>query len=413
MLFGARFFVFVIYLLLGVSFIAETALLFWEFGPADALVLATHDSHLFLFFPTLGLVALAAFYRPSCAFVDMYWRHVRFGKLRFVAGFIVIIAVSYLAGMQLAESPYRSVWDLNPMALAADSSEPVGCGSATKPCQRIGILEGVQNVAKVSHQRLGLKEFVRSCEVETLLESDAATERKRFCFASTPLTSTPRLTTNAECCRAQLSYQQAISDLYKKTDARSLTGVVHAALLPAKIMFMLVLLVISVLLAARHAGVTHYYPDQILRIEVGVLVGALAMLFFPLMSQGFVQTTSALYGLHQEEGFKPIVPFMSFMFGAWALLLLFFFFRRHDTELEMAAKLTGVAASTIAVVKYDLIVAIAVRYLGSGAGEIAVALLIGLSVIAVLVLLSRTVRNLAASNVPEAPLETRDTSRPS
>jgi surface polysaccharide O-acyltransferase-like enzyme len=159
--------------------------------------------------------------------------------------------------------------------------------------------------------------------------------------------------------------------------------------------------------------VTHYYPDQILRIEVGVLVGALAMLFFPLMSQGFVQTTSALYGLHQEEGFKPIVPFMSFMFGAWALLLLFFFFRRHDTELEMAAKLTGVAASTIAVVKYDLIVAIAVRYLGSGAGEIAVALLIGLSVIAVLVLLSRRVRKLAASSVPAAPLETRDTSRPS
>ncbi len=257
MLFGARFFVFVLYLLLGISFIAETALLFWEFGPADALVLATHDSHLFLFFPTLGLVALAAFYRPSCAFVDMYWRHVRFGKLRFVVGFTITMIVAYVAGMHLAASPYRSVWDLNPMALAADSSEPVGCGSATKPCQRIGILEGVQNVAKVSHQRLGLKEFVRSCEVETLLENDAATERKRFCFASTPLTSTPRLTTDAECCRAQLSYQQAISDLYRKSHARSLTGVVHAALLPAKVLFMLVLLVISILLAARHAGVTH------------------------------------------------------------------------------------------------------------------------------------------------------------
>jgi surface polysaccharide O-acyltransferase-like enzyme len=126
------------------------------------------------------------------------------------------------------------------------------------------------------------------------------------------------------------------------------------------------------------------------------------MLFFPLMSQGFVQTANALYGLRQETGFRPIVPFMSFMFGAWALLLLLFFFRRHDTELELAAKLAGVAASTIAVVKYDLIVAVAVRYLGSGAGETSVALLIGLSVFAVIILLSRGVRNFLAGSLPEA-----------
>jgi hypothetical protein len=54
------------------------------------------------------------------------------------------------------------------------------------------------------------------------------------------------------------------------------------------------------------------------------------------------------------------------------------------------------------VVKYDLIVAIAVRYLGSGAGEIAVALLVGLSVVAVFVLLSRTVRNLAANTLSDS-----------
>lgn len=399
--FGARFFVFVLYLLLGVSFVAETALLFWEFGPKDALVFATHDSHLFLFFPTLGLVALAAFFRPSCAFVDMYWRHVRFGKLRFFIGLMVIIAVSYFVGLQLSESPYRPVWDLNPQALAADKSEPLGCGAQGKPCERIALLEGVRNVADVSHQRLGLKEFVRSCEVETLLEPSTGGELKRFCFASTPLTSTPRLTTDAECCRAQQRFRQAIADTYAKPQSRSLTGVVHAALLPSKMMFMLVLLAISVLLAARHGGVVRHYPDHLLRIEVGVLVGAFAMLFFPLMSQGFVQTANALYGLRQEAGFKPIVPFMSFMFGAWALLLLLFFFRRHDTELELAVKLAGVAVSTIAVVKYDLIVAVAVRYLGSGADETSVAFLVGLSVVAIIVLLSRTVRNLAAGDISE------------
>jgi hypothetical protein len=52
--------------LLGLSFIGETALMFSEFGPDKGLSFATFDSHLFLFFPTLGVVALAAFYLPAC-----------------------------------------------------------------------------------------------------------------------------------------------------------------------------------------------------------------------------------------------------------------------------------------------------------------------------------------------------------
>src|SRR3990170_1779168 len=134
MLFGARAFVFVLYLLLGASFVAVTATLVWEFWDTGWLKLATHDSHLFLFFPTLGLVALAAFYLPSCAFVDMYWLYVRLGRLRFIVGIVAVSAISYLIGSGLAASPYRSVWDLSPATLAADKSEPAGCGTATRPC---------------------------------------------------------------------------------------------------------------------------------------------------------------------------------------------------------------------------------------------------------------------------------------
>jgi hypothetical protein len=167
---------------------------------------------------------------------------------------------------------------------------------------------------------------------------------------------------------------------------------VHDWLLPLKVFFLLVLLAISILLAIRHDGVMRHYPSLIGRIEVGVLVGAIAMIFFPLMSQAFVHTTDALYGVRQDTGFKPIVTFMSFAFGAWALLLVLFFFRRHNPEVELAVKLAGVAASTIAVVKYDLIVALFVRFLGSGAGEVSVALLVGLALLAVLVLLSPLAR---------------------
>src|SRR3990170_7474629 len=121
---GTRVIVFLVFAILAASFVAETLLLATEFEDAEWFTLATHDSHLFLFFPTLGLVALAAFYLPSCAFVDMYWRHIKMGRTRFVLGLVVLAAAAYWVGAGLAASPYRSIWDLAPETLLADKSEP-------------------------------------------------------------------------------------------------------------------------------------------------------------------------------------------------------------------------------------------------------------------------------------------------
>jgi hypothetical protein len=389
---GARAFVFTVYLLLGASFIAVPALLIWEFGPEKALTFATFDSHLFLFFPTLGLVALAAFYLPSCAFVDLYWRHVRLGPLRFLVGLVVLGAAATHIAWGLAANPHRSVWDLKPETLAADTSEPEGCGDAGRPCERVALIDGVTNLRAVSQRRLGVREFYRSCEPEPLIGSDGTEEIKRFCFASTPLSEAPLLSTDAECCQAQQRYQSAIDRNYLDPVQQSITGRVHKLLLPGKVFFLFILLAISVLLTVRHSGVKLHYPHQIARIEIGVLVGAAAMIFFPLMSQGYVQSADALFGVQQKGGFRSIVPMMSFLFGAWAMLLLLFSFRQHDHDLELAAKLAGVAASTIAVFKYDILVAIVVRYLGSGAAELSVLIVFGLALLAVVVLLSPLAR---------------------
>jgi len=384
---GARAFVFVVYLALGLSFIAETALMMWEFGPEKGLAFATFDSHLFLFFPTLGLVALAAFYLPSCVFVDMYWRHVSLGKLRFLVGLALIAAVATLIGNNLAANPHRSVWDIKPAALDADTSEPAGCGDSGHPCERIQLVQGIQNLRAVSHRRVGVKDFYRSCEREPLIEADPASQHKRFCFASTALSDTPRLSTDAECCQAQRRFQSTIDTLYVDPSQQSLTGRIHALLLPSKVFFLFVLLAISVLLTARHKGVTRHYPELIERIEIGVLVGAAVMIFFPLMSQGYVQSADALFGVQQKGGFRSIVTLMSFLFGAWALLLLLFSFRRRDTDIEIAVKMAGVVVSTIAVVKYDLLVSAVVRVLGSGADILSLAILVVLVLAAVLALL--------------------------
>jgi hypothetical protein len=385
---GARAFVFIVFLALGISFLAVPAVLYWEFGPEKALAFATFDSHLFLFFPTLGLVALAAFYLPACAFVDMYWRHVSFGVVRFLIGVVVLAGAATHIALGLAANPHRSVWDLKPAILSADKSEPAGCGDPGKPCERIALLDGITNLREVSGRRLGVREFYRACQAEPLLEAGTQEEGKRFCFASTKLSDAPRLSTDAECCQAQRRYQSTIDRLYTDPAQQSITGRIHKLLLPTKVFFLFVLLAISILLTLRHSGVKRHYPDQISRIEISVIVGAVAMIFFPLMSQGYVQSADALFGVQQRGGFRSIVTLMSFLFGAWAMLLLLFSFRQHDQDLELAAKLAGVAVSTIAVVKYDLLVSVFVRYLGSGADVLSVIVLVVLALIAVLVLLS-------------------------
>jgi hypothetical protein len=388
MLLGTRAFVFALYGVLGLAFVAETAVLAWEFWDYGWFSFLTQDSHLFLFFPTFGIVALAAFYVPSCAFVDLYWRHVRLGQARFLLGLLALAIAAALVAEGIDASPARSVWEIAPRTLVSDRSEPAGCGAQGRPCERIALLQGIENVREVSRSRLGLKDFVRGCELEPLIENAALGERKRFCFASTPLAPAPRLATDAECCRAQHRYAQTILQLHGPAANRSVTALVHGWVLPFKVFFLFVLLAISALLALRHKKVEWMYPRLIARIELGVLVGAVAMVFFPLMSQAFVQSTDLLYGTAQSSGFKPIVPLMSFAFGAWALLLLLFFHGRRDREVELATKLAGVMASAVALFKYDLVVALIVRTMGSGASPLAVAVLVAGAIAAVMLLVS-------------------------
>ena len=246
---GARIFVFLVYLGLGLSFLATTAILAHEFWNVGWLDFVTTDSHLFLFFPTLGIVALLAFYTPSCALTDLYWHHIPFGKLRFAIGLLLLGALSYLIAAELLASPKRSAWEIAPAALKEDKGEPPGCALIPGgTCQRLPILQALKNLRQVSQTHLGLAEFVRNCDRDVLLEGTPGPESKRFCFASTPLSPTPPLQSDADCCRAQERLTAAISTQVAHQERRSLTAKVHAWLLPLKVFFLLLLLAISVLL---------------------------------------------------------------------------------------------------------------------------------------------------------------------
>jgi hypothetical protein len=385
-LIAARVFVLFVYACLGLSFIATTAVLAYEFREAGWLDFATADSHLFLFFPTLGIVALVAFYLPSCALADLYWRHVPYGKLRFAAGALVIAGLSYLIAAQLLNSPKRSMWELAPATLQADKGEPAGC-AASGVCERLPGLVALRNIRQVSRTHLGLDEFVRDCEHDTLLELTPGAQSKRFCFASTPLSSSPPLQSDAECCRAQARMSDMVSTQYSHPEQRSLTAKVHAALLPLKIFFLLVLLAISILLVSRHKAMQEHYHQMMPRIEYSVIIGTAAVLFFPLMSQAFVQSSEILYGLAGRGTFSLIMPVVSLAFGVWALLMVLFFYRRRDKELEAFGKMGSAVAGAIAVLKYSIVTAVFVRVLGSGADFYTLAALVVVSLVAILAVL--------------------------
>ena len=151
--------------------------------------------------------------------------------------------------------------------------------------------------------------------------------------------------------------------------------------------FLLLLLAISVLLVLRHKSIEQHYKGNMARIEFGVIVGTAAALFFPFMSQAFVQSAEALFGVTGRGTFSRITPLLSLAFGAWTLLMVFFFYRRRDKELEALGKMGSAIAGVLAVLQYTIITAIFVRVLGSGADAYSIIGLIVVCVIAAIVTL--------------------------
>ncbi len=380
MLKSAWFFVFLVFAALGASFLAATVSLWWEFKGAWLDFVAL-DSHLFLFFPTLGLVALVAFYVPCVVFTDLYWRHIGFGKLRFLLGFLAIAAVSqWLAGV-LLDNPRRSIWEGAPGVVMADAGEPAGCAARGEPCLRLPMMQAVHNLRQVSHDRLGLDALIRNCAPsakDALVERVRTLEKRRFCLASTPLSSAPPLLTDEECCKSQSLLLAATHANYSNAATRSLTSEVHALLLPLKVFFLTVVFVISILLALHHTKVEQHYKRYLTQMEIGLFAGALCILFFPVMSESFLHTGDVLSGSVGRGTFSAIVPIVSFLFMIWVLLIgLFFYRRRSDSRLVTMGRVAGILASNIGIIKYDVVVTVFVLAFGAGAAE---AGLIGLAV---------------------------------
>jgi len=366
---GARVFVALAFCVLGASFVASTATLIGEFRDAEWRSMLMVHSHLFFFFPIFGLLALAAFYRPAVVFTHLYWTHLPHGKLRYCLGLLAVAGLT-IAVTQWLDAKPRGLYEVGANVLLADRGEPSGCAGQRATCRRAPLLDTLVSVTEAAQRRVGLSKFARNCQPDALLEIPDEVQKERYCFPAKGKLTGP------QCCEAQTRFADTVSRMQADLTQRSLTGALDGILfLPLKIFFVLIVVAIAICLAIWRDLMDAHYLDVVPAVERGVIIGAFAMLFWPLMDYGYQQTSNALYG---RWGAGPQFR-LSLVIVPWALLLLFYFLRRLRKNLEIVGQLAGVAASAIAILRYEEINDWSVRLFGAGADTATIGVLLGIA----------------------------------
>lgn len=360
---GAYVFVAAVFTILGLAFLASTASVILEFQQSDWLDILVAHSHLFLFFPTLGLLSLVAFYLPSVIFTDLYWHgHVKpFGRQRYIAGLVVVLAGSLYFANSLQVQSLRGIWEVSPAALKADEArgaQPVqGCSANGQTCQRLPIAATMRSLRTEGQKRNTISDFARACKPDPFLEEPTANRSIRHCFPAGQKLSA------SECCKVQEQFAGHVTRQWSGSVTRSRAAELDVYLLPFKVFFVIVLIVIGILLTFWRRKLDELYGSHIPALERGVVIGAIAMLFWPVMDYGYQQTSDVLFG--RMSAGPPLR--LSLVIGPWAALLIFYFMKRFGQDLERVAQISTIAASAVAVLRYQEINDWSARLLGSGA----------------------------------------------
>ena len=376
---GAYWFVGVIFTLLAISFVASSIVLWMEFRDLDPLTLAVAHSHLFLFFPLFGVVALAAFYLPSVMFTDFYWQSVWLGKWRFALGLVGVLAGAFYFTEDLASRQPRGIWEVAPKALLGDLHTPPAivpdCRDRSgAACTRQPILATLQSIRAVGQMRTSVTELVRPCLPDVLVEERKDTLH-RFCFAASAMLR------GEDCCRVQEVLKRDVARLVAAPGTRSMLSRVERVLTFTKAFFIVVLFVIGGLLVVWQRRLDERYKGELTRVEGGILIGAVAMVLWLLMDYGYQQTSDLLFG--RPTAAMPIR--LSLVLAPWAVLLVLYFSRAPQTAVPQITpgQLLTVVGSNVAALQYDKVANLAFRLLGAGAEPW---MLIGLIVFAAILL---------------------------
>lgn len=346
---GPRIAVAIVFTLLGLSFIASTAVLLVEFRGLDWITIVAAHSYLFFFFPTLGLLALYCFYLPTVILVHFSWAYMYSGRTRLVLAVVILAALATVFARSL-DKPPRSIWEVTPQALLADR------GDAAQ--RRAPILATLDDLRTRAQSRLGLPAFGRPCRSDPLLEPPPEQSKARYCFPARALLDAP------SCCVVQQAFADAVSRLHANPATRSLSTTLDSAVfLPLKTFFVLVIVAIGALLAIWRRSIDLHYHDAVQRMERGIIIGGLAMLAWPAMDYAYQQMANALFGRPQAG----LQVRLSLVIAPWVVLLMFYFLRRLSRQAEAVGQFSAVVVASVALLRLEQLNDWLARLFGVGA----------------------------------------------
>lgn len=339
----ARWFVAIVFIALGVSFLVSLATIVVEFPEPERTFIIASNSNLFFFFPTLGLVALAAFYVPAVIFTDLYWSgRVKYGRQRFLVGCIVVAAASILLSEYMNSTDRRPLWEIKYDRLQQDYQRPDTCERRPGPSCRPSLIGAARDLRKQAELRIQLSPLVRECKPDPLLERPATYDTSRHCFPAHT-----KLATDA-CCKLQndllVETLGAWSNPELKSEAAELDRLLF---LPLKTFFVLVLILIGLFLIRWKVRLVEHYRPFLPAMERGLQIGALAMLPWLIMDYGNQQVSDLLYG---PGGGFPVR--LSLVLLPWAMLLAAYFADRIQIELVRIVQLASGVLSAVAILNY-------------------------------------------------------------
>jgi hypothetical protein len=265
--------------------------------------------------------------------------------------------VSYFLAGRMSNEQLRGIWEVAPAELARDAQTKPVCVDGGQACVRQPLLKTLARLRDEGRQRSSLSPYARNCHPDDLLERPEADEALRYCFPAGALMAAD------DCCRVQQEFATATRIRWADPATRSRAADIETWMLPAKIFFIVVIIMIGCFLAFWRKKLNEYYFNHIPAIERGIVVGAIAMLFWPLMDYGYQQTSDVLFGRASASlSFR-----YSLVIAPWAVLLMFYFMERLGKDLERTARLSTIAASTVAILRYQEINDTSMRYFGAGA----------------------------------------------
>jgi hypothetical protein len=366
---GAQAFTTLIFVLIGAAFITSTYLLLQEFGRQDWLSLLLAHSHLFLFFPTFGLLALFAFHLPASVFVHLYWHYIpspqkRFwGRLRFLHGFfwalVISFGVSYYVLGEFAQP--RHLWEIAPSAHDQKRVTQVpDCRDASgAPCRRLPPLEALGDLRAKSSMSIPYARFARTClppQESGLVEKPADADKVRWCFPA------GQMMVAEACCKVQAAFRDDVNTTFAREANRSNLARAEVLLQMVKVFFVVVTLVIAMLLLFWRERIQALYADLITRIDWHVMVGGFAMLLWPIMDYAYQEVENVLMGRLTES----MQLRLSLVIAPWLAILFYYFLKQWGGRAETVGQIAGVATALLAFLARDELRDFATKQTGIG-----------------------------------------------